>query len=141
MYFINQEKRQLVSLFGLESTYCFTLCLSSIKSAKGLIMTNASGNTTKPSTDLFTAPRAGAEPYGADVIQKFENAAALRGADYQPRTRHLRPDGWARYTNRLFLLRYYRKTRDPDILEMIENSLFHMAGGGIYDHVAEGLLF
>ncbi|MFO7912501.1 MAG: DUF255 domain-containing protein, partial [Desulfotignum sp.] len=60
-------------------------------------------NPPKPATDLFTLPQPGAEPYGADVIQKLENAAALRGSDYQPRTRHLRPDGWARYTNRLFL--------------------------------------
>ena len=66
-------------------------------------MTNASVNQTKPAADLFTAPQPGAEPYDADVIQKLETAAALRGPEYQPRTRHLRSDGWARYTNRLFL--------------------------------------
>ncbi|MBW1850336.1 MAG: DUF255 domain-containing protein, partial [Deltaproteobacteria bacterium] len=27
----------------------------------------------------------------------------FRGKDYRPRTKHMRPDGWASYTNRLFL--------------------------------------
>lgn len=66
-------------------------------------MTNASVDRTKPSTGLFTTPQPGAESYDTDLIRTLENAAALRGSDYQPRTRHLRPDGWARYTNRLFL--------------------------------------
>lgn len=33
----------------------------------------------------------------------FEKARQRRGDDYRPRTRHLRPDGLPRYTNRLFL--------------------------------------
>ncbi len=34
---------------------------------------------------------------------RFEEARKAKGAGYRPRTRHLRPDGWAKYTNRLFL--------------------------------------
>ena len=71
--------------------------------AKGNAMTNDPVSQTDLSTDFFTTPHPGAESYDADLIRKFENAARLRGSDYQPRTRHLRPDGWARYTNRLFL--------------------------------------
>jgi uncharacterized protein YyaL (SSP411 family) len=41
-----------------------------------------------------------AEP---DLIERFEQAARKRGDAYRPRTRHLGPDGRAKYTNRLFL--------------------------------------
>ena len=37
------------------------------------------------------------------LLQKFEALKRVRGKDYKPRTRHLRPGGWAKYTNRLFL--------------------------------------
>lgn len=70
--------------------------------AKGNIMTNNSVSKNNLSAGHFNTPQPGAEPYGAEVIRKFETAAKQRGPDYQPRTRHLRPDGWARYTNRLF---------------------------------------
>lgn len=45
----------------------------------------------------------GVKKYDADLLQKFERARKIRGKDYRPRTRHVRPDGWAKYTNRLFL--------------------------------------
>ena len=35
--------------------------------------------------------------------QLFEELRRRRGCEYRPRTRHLRPDGFAKYTNRLFL--------------------------------------
>ncbi|HJV35023.1 thioredoxin domain-containing protein [Geomonas sp.] len=35
--------------------------------------------------------------------ERFEEARLRRGSSYHPRTRHLLPDGFARYTNRLFL--------------------------------------
>jgi uncharacterized protein YyaL (SSP411 family) len=71
--------------------------------AKGNVMTNASDSITNMSAACFDTPQPGSEPYDTDLVQKLENAAKLFGRDYQPRTRHLRPDGWARYTNRLFL--------------------------------------
>ncbi len=38
-----------------------------------------------------------------NLSKQFENMKIKRGPDYKPRTRHLGPDGWAKYTNRLFL--------------------------------------
>ncbi len=37
-----------------------------------------------------------------------------------------------------FLLRYYARTRQEHAREMVEISLQHMAGGGIYDHLGGG---
>lgn len=45
----------------------------------------------------------GAQPFSPPLIKQFEDMRKIRGDEYQPRTRHLRPDGWAKYTNRLFL--------------------------------------
>jgi uncharacterized protein len=45
----------------------------------------------------------GAIPFSDELPGKFQDIRKKRGKDYQPRTRHLRPDGWAVYTNRLFL--------------------------------------
>lgn len=50
-----------------------------------------------------TSPLPGAGPFSKELTDKFRETRNRRGADYQPRTRHLRPDGWATYTNRLFL--------------------------------------
>jgi len=50
----------------------------------------------------FGAPP-GVGKYGQDILKKFEQAKEIRGKDYRPRTKHKRPDGWAKYTNRLFL--------------------------------------
>jgi len=41
--------------------------------------------------------------YKGALMDKFEEMKQTRGKDYKPRTRHLRDDGWAKYTNRLFL--------------------------------------
>ncbi len=45
----------------------------------------------------------GAAPTDPELLRRFAAARDRRGAEYRPRTRHLRADGWARYTNRLFL--------------------------------------
>jgi uncharacterized protein YyaL (SSP411 family) len=45
----------------------------------------------------------GIERFNKDLLDKFEKMRELRGKDYQPRTEHKRSDGWAKYTNRLFL--------------------------------------
>ena len=37
------------------------------------------------------------------LTEQYEHMRKQRGPGYEPRTRHLRPDGWAKYTNRLFL--------------------------------------
>ncbi|MBW2609816.1 MAG: thioredoxin domain-containing protein [Deltaproteobacteria bacterium] len=36
-------------------------------------------------------------------MDKFEQMRQIRGKAYKPRTKHLSSDGWAKYTNRLFL--------------------------------------
>jgi uncharacterized protein YyaL (SSP411 family) len=41
-------------------------------------------------------------------------------------------------TNVLFLLDYYRQTRDPQTLKLLTASLDAMAAGGIFDHVGGG---
>ena len=37
------------------------------------------------------------------LLKKIEEMRKFRGGKYKPRTRHILPDGWAKYTNRLFL--------------------------------------
>lgn len=38
----------------------------------------------------------------------------------------------------MFLLRYWKRTRDPRALEMVEKTLHSMRQGGIYDHIGFG---
>jgi uncharacterized protein YyaL (SSP411 family) len=45
----------------------------------------------------------GVSPVDPGLIRRFEEAREKKGAGYRPRTSHLRPDGWAKFTNRLFL--------------------------------------
>ncbi len=48
-------------------------------------------------------PLPGAPPLEGEVLARLRPAWAARPAGYEPRTRHLRPDGSPKYTNRLFL--------------------------------------
>jgi uncharacterized protein YyaL (SSP411 family) len=73
---------------------------------------------------------------GKEILQ---TAAAFYRQNYDTRFGGLK--GAPKFPSSLpvrFLLRYYRNSRDADILEMIENSLAKMAGGGMYDHVGGG---
>ncbi|QWV94747.1 thioredoxin domain-containing protein [Geomonas oryzisoli] len=45
----------------------------------------------------------GTEGVPTPPLEEFERLRQRRGYSYRPRTRHLLPEGWARYTNRLFL--------------------------------------
>lgn len=58
---------------------------------------------TDPSFDLFSLPQPGATHYDAELVNRLAQARLSRLSGYLPRTRHLRPDGWAKHTNRLFL--------------------------------------
>lgn len=40
--------------------------------------------------------------------------------------------------NLLFLMRYYEKNRDKDVLAMVEKTLLQMYRGGIFDHIGGG---
>ncbi|UFS71108.1 thioredoxin domain-containing protein [Geomonas sp. RF6] len=48
-------------------------------------------------------PLPGTEGTPAPPAEELEALRLKRGEAYEPRTRHLMEDGWARYTNRLFL--------------------------------------
>ena len=58
---------------------------------------------TRPHHEIFSGALPGVEKLDANLMKKFEKMKATRGKDYTPRTKHKRPDGWAKYTNRLFL--------------------------------------
>lgn len=58
---------------------------------------------TSPLHDDFSIPHPGATPYTPELKSLLAARKTALGPAYQPRTRHLRPDGWAQYTNRLFL--------------------------------------
>ncbi|WP_224982935.1 thioredoxin domain-containing protein [Geomonas agri] len=45
----------------------------------------------------------GTEGVPAPPLEQYEQLRQRRGYAYRPRTRHLLPEGWAKYTNRLFL--------------------------------------
>ncbi|MBJ6727247.1 thioredoxin domain-containing protein [Geomesophilobacter sediminis] len=57
---------------------------------------------TDPRT-LKYQPLPGTQGLPTPPVERFEALLVRRGTDYRPRTRHLLPDGSARYTNRLFL--------------------------------------
>ena len=48
-------------------------------------------------------PPPGLPEVDPELMDRFARVLAMRGEGYRPRTRHLGPDGWAKYTNRLFL--------------------------------------
>ena len=56
--------------------------------------------TTRP---LAFSPLPGAAPFDPSLVRRLRDAVAEKGPSYRPRTRHLNPDGSARYTNRLIL--------------------------------------
>jgi len=41
--------------------------------------------------------------FDSSLQRKFDETRKAQGKDYKPRTKHLDPSGWAKYTNRLFL--------------------------------------
>jgi hypothetical protein len=48
-------------------------------------------------------PLPGAQVYGEELRAKLGTALAAKGSAYEPHTRHRRPDGSPRWTNRLIL--------------------------------------
>jgi len=63
-----------------------------------------SGNTNptiKAKPTYYQLPGAGGIPM--ELIEQYTQMRQSRGSDYIPRTRHLNANGWATYTNRLFL--------------------------------------
>jgi uncharacterized protein YyaL (SSP411 family) len=74
--------------------------------ALGVIIISISSGWTfshKSTSQTLTENLPGAEEFEAELLKEFEKMRKFRGKDYRPRTKPLRPDGWAYYTNRLFL--------------------------------------
>ncbi|UCD91396.1 MAG: thioredoxin domain-containing protein, partial [Desulfobacterales bacterium] len=57
----------------------------------------------KPTEQTFKNNLPGIEDFDAALLREFMKMKQSRGKRYTLRTKHLRPDGWAKYTNRLFL--------------------------------------
>jgi hypothetical protein len=80
--------------------------LALFTAALGVIIMSASFGWTfshKSISQTLTENLPGAEEFKAALLKEFEKMRKIRGKDYRPRTRHLRPDGGAKFTNRLFL--------------------------------------
>ncbi len=68
----------------------------------GLLFTGwAAFGTSSERSDNNLLP--GAAPFDTAMVEAFERMKKMRGKKYVPRTKHTRPDGSAKYTNRLFL--------------------------------------
>ncbi len=61
-----------------------------------------SSEANAPSADAYADPELpGVASADAAIMAELERARVAKGADYEPRTMHLLPDGAPRYTNRL----------------------------------------
>jgi len=85
----------LFAIFEVSSAMAISGCTPKEKSNP------ESASSSIGKTGYATLP--GALPFDQTLLGKFEEVRTQRGKDYHPRTKHLRPDGWAMYTNRLFL--------------------------------------
>lgn len=65
----------------------------------------------------------GTKPLDPKIIEAFSAVRSALGDQYKPRTRHLRPDGWAKFTNRLFL------EKNPYLLQHAHNPVNWFAWG------------
>jgi hypothetical protein len=66
-------------------------------------MIPTSSTSAEINDTIFHLHQPGAQRHDENLIKKLEKARAFHGPSYQPRTKHLQPDGSAKYTNRLFL--------------------------------------
>ena len=73
--------------------------LSAVAAFAGFVAPLLAGSGSLPTS----APLPGSAPFSAELQQKLMTALGEKGASYHPHTRHLRPDGSPRYTNRLIL--------------------------------------
>jgi len=85
----------LVVIFGIVLTMTSTGCSAE--------KNDPLETTGKPSAEFKGKPLPGTKGTEPMLLEKFENMRSIRGEDYKPRTKHLTSDGWAEYTNRLFL--------------------------------------
>jgi len=82
----------------LKILICFAVATGAI------IITAIDGVTSNQShRQFFNDTPPGVDQFDEKLLNKFEQMKENRGKHYHPRTKHLRSDGWAKYTNRLFL--------------------------------------
>lgn len=91
------------------------LVFSAVILIGALLVTNGEGQVngnalTLPTKGENTKPRLGTvgsslgvEVFSSELSKRIEEKKRSLGADYRPRTRHLKSDGSAKFTNRLFL--------------------------------------
>ncbi len=62
-------------------------------------------NTQEPLPENHSSFTAlpGTEGLKMNLVDQYSEMRQTKGSSYTPRTKHLNPDGWATYTNRLFL--------------------------------------
>ena len=85
-------------------------CLSLVSAALLAALSLSCGAATPPSSagqaaaggSIVSVPP-GAEPFASGLAERLDQAWRQRPAGYEPRTRHLNPDGSPKYVNRLFL--------------------------------------
>ena len=65
--------------------------------------TGQSANTPKEQTRFSTRTLPGTKGINMKFTEQFKAMQKQKGDTYKPRTRHLDKNGWAQYTNRLFL--------------------------------------
>ncbi len=65
--------------------------------------TDTSAHTLKEETLFSTRILPGTKGTDSELVKRFKVMQRHRGTAYKPRTKHLDENGWAHYTNRLFL--------------------------------------
>ena len=86
------------------------LILLAVDVAAAAVLLVSCGATVAPSpagqaapSDSVVSVLPGAEAFGAPLVESLERAWQQRPTGYEPRTRHINPDGSPKYVNRLFL--------------------------------------
>jgi uncharacterized protein YyaL (SSP411 family)/rhodanese-related sulfurtransferase len=70
---------------------------------KGIIGWIQNGFKIVKKIDSRAVPPPGIKGVNMELIKKYRAMKEQKGEDYKPRTKHLDKNGWAKYTNRLFL--------------------------------------
>lgn len=85
----------------LRPKIAFLLCIFFAVTACTRKDKNTSEGSSSKSNEAGFLP--GVIPVDSKLREKFSEMKKERGSAYKPRTKHLYPDGWAQFTNRLFL--------------------------------------
>jgi len=98
--------KSLISITLLLLVFCLSqpALANDIESDQtGLNLSSNTGTPPEASREMPSGTPPGAEKFSADLHKHIRELKQSRGDTYKPRTRHLLPNGQAKYTNRLFL--------------------------------------